>query len=184
MWSIPWNVRVSHADAPTRFEPLSVIVILTLPLRPTNLLRLMMNESLLREYTTSMCMTLLDRQVYRATHLLTSFRPSFTRNEPNKSAPQYINGGSSLILSLGKAAIFVAEAFLSTPCTWHTPRWYIWPKSYILSPKNQRTLFGSLSCLDQHELIIHDTSVLSTQQFCRILAITLDVVSHLPDLTF
>ena len=51
IWSISWNTRDSSADAPTRFEPLSDLIILTLPLRPTNLLKLMMNESVLREYT-------------------------------------------------------------------------------------------------------------------------------------
>ena len=91
---------------------LSDLIILTLPLHPTNLLKLMMNESVLREYTTSMCMALLDRQVYRAPYLLTSFRPSFARNEPNKSTTQYVNGGSSLILSLVKLAIF---------CCWSLP---------------------------------------------------------------
>ena len=106
IWSISWNARDSSADAPTRFEPLSDLIILTFPLHATNLLKLMINESVLREYTTSMCMALLDRQVYRAPYLLTSFRPSFTRNEPNKSTPQYVNGGSSLILSLGKSSNF------------------------------------------------------------------------------
>ena len=104
--SISWNARDSSADVQTKFEPLSDLIILTFPLHPTNLLKLMMNESVLREYTTSMCMALLDRQVYRAPYFLTSFRPSFTRNEPNKSTPQYVNGGSSLILSLGKSSNF------------------------------------------------------------------------------
>ena len=63
IWSISWNTRVSSVDAPTWFKPLSDLIILTLPLRPTNLLKLMMNESVLRKYTTSMCMALLDRQV-------------------------------------------------------------------------------------------------------------------------
>ena len=88
-----------------------------------------------------------------------------------------------LIHSLvGKPAIFVAEPFLSTVCTWHTSRWIIWPKSYIfLSPKNQRTLFDSLSFLHQRELLVHDTNVLTTQQFCRILV---GVASQVSALTF
>ena len=105
--SISWNARDSSADVQTKFEALSDLIILTFPLHPTNLLKLMMNESVLREYTTSVCMALLDKQVYRAPYLLTSFRPSFTRNEPNKSTPQYVNGGS-----LGKSAIF---------CCWSLP---------------------------------------------------------------
>ena len=152
-------------------QPLSDLIILTFPLYTTNFLKLMMNESVLREYTTSMCMALLDRQLYRAPYLLTSFQPSFRRNEPNTSTPQYTNGASSLILSLGKSAIFVAEDSLTATCTWHTSRWYLWQKSYIMSPKNQRILFGSLSCLDQHELLVHDTNILPTQQFCKIFCI-------------
>ena len=71
---------------------------------------------------------------------------------------------------------FVAEVFLSTACTWHTSRWYSWPRSYILSSQNLRTLFGLLSCLDQHELIVHDTSVLPTQKIW-ILPPTLNILS-------
>ena len=128
------------------WTPLSDLIILTLPLHPTNLLKLMMNESVLREYTTSMCMALLDRQVYRASYLLTSFWAS---------------------------------------SRWYnTSRWYNWPNSYILSPKNLRTLFGSLLCLDQSKLLVNDTSVLPTQQFCRIMATTPGVASNLPLLTF
>ena len=48
---------------------------------------------------------------------------------------------------------FVGEAFLLTACTWHTSRCYTSAKSYILPTKNQRTLFGSLSHLNQHELV-------------------------------
>ena len=97
-------------------QPLSDLIILTFPLYTTNFLKLMMNESVLREYTTSMCMALLDRQLYRAPYLLTSFQPSFRRNEPNTSTPQYTNGASSLILSLGKSAIF---------CCWRLPHNYL-----------------------------------------------------------
>ena len=75
--------------------------------------------------------------------------------------------------------LFVAEAFHTTACTWDTSRWYIWPKSYIL-----KTLIGSLLHLDQYELLVHDTSVLTTQQFCRILATALGVTFHLQVLTF
>ena len=106
IWSISWNVRVSSDDALTWFEPLLDLIILTLPPHPTNLLKFMMNESVLREYTTSTSMALLNRQVYRAPCLLTSSRPSFTRNDPSKSTPQYVNGGFSLILFPEKSVIF------------------------------------------------------------------------------
>ena len=85
---------------------------------------------------------------------------------------------------LANLPFFVAEAFLLTDCIWHTSRWFIWPKSYILLSKIQKILFCSLSCLDQRELLVHDTSILPIQQFCRILPTTLDVASHLPVLTF
>ena len=52
-------------------------------------------------------MALLERQVYNAPYLLTSFRPSFTTNRQNKSILQYVNGGSSLIMSFDKSANFL-----------------------------------------------------------------------------
>ena len=152
-------------------QPLSDLIILTFPLYPTNFLKLMMNESVLREYTTSMCMALLDRQLYRAPYLLTSFQPSFRRNEPIR--PPH---STQMVLlhsycPWANLPFFVAEDSLTTTCTWHTSRWYLWHKSYIMSPKNQRILFGSLSCLDQHELLVHDTNILPIQQFCKIFCI-------------
>ena len=60
-------------------------------------------------------MVLLDRQVYRAPYLLTSFPLSFTRNKPNTPTAQYVNGGSSLILSLGKFDIFLSLKPSSQP---------------------------------------------------------------------
>ena len=51
-------------------------------------------------------MALFDRHLYRAPYLLTFFQPSFTRNEPNKSTPVYVNGVSSPILSFGKCTVF------------------------------------------------------------------------------
>ena len=152
----------SSVDAPTWFKPLSDLIILTLPLRPTNLLKLIMNESVLREYTTSICMTLLERQVHRAQYLLTSFWLSPTRNDTNKSNPRYVNGGSSLILSLGKSAIF---------CCWSLPLNCLHQtlqdgtSDQKVKSCHQRTLFGSLQCLNQHELLAHDTNSAILQDF-------------------
>ena len=101
-------------------EPLSDLIIPISPLHPTNLLKLMMNESVLRECTTSLCIALLGRQVHTTPYILTSFWPPFTTNNPIKSAPQFVSGDFSLILSLVKSAIFVTEIFLSTDCTWRT----------------------------------------------------------------
>ena len=66
MWSICWNAQMSSAVAETKFKPLSNLVILTLSLHPTCLLKLIMKESVLRECTTSMCIVLFERQVYWA----------------------------------------------------------------------------------------------------------------------
>ena len=110
MWSISWNARVSSVDAPTRFEPLPDLIILTITYAP-HLLKIMMNDESVNqcsESTQPHCIwpALLDRQVYRAPYLSTSFWPSFRRNEPNKSTSQCVNGASLLLLSLGKSVIF------------------------------------------------------------------------------
>ena len=152
----------SSVDAPTWFKPLSDLIILTLPLRPTNLLKLIMNESVLREYTTSICMTLLERQVHRAQYLLTSFWPSPTRNDTNKSNPRYVNGGSSLILSLGKSATFCCWS-LPVNCLHQTLQ--DGTSDQKVKSCHQRTLFGSLQCLNQHELLAHDTNSAILQDF-------------------
>lgn len=96
---------------PTKSEPFSDLITLTLPLHPTNSRKLTMNVSVLRKYTNTMCMALIDRQVHRATNPLTSFRRSFTMNVSNKSTSQYINGGSSLILPFDKSVIYCCRSF-------------------------------------------------------------------------
>ena len=138
IWSISWNARVSSDDALTWFEPLLDLIILTLPPHPTNLLKFMMNEPVLREYTTSTSMALLNRQVYRAPCLLTSSRPSFTRNDPNKSTRQYVNGGFSLILFPEKS---VKEIYSSPKCLLWTDLIISFSTIFIPSKSN-----GTLKC--------------------------------------
>ena len=139
---------------PARFEPLSDLVISILPLRPSNLLKLMMNESVLREDITSMCMGLLERQLYRGPYRLTSFRQSLHKKWTKQVHPIACKCWFLIHSLLEKMDHFpVAAAFLSTACTWHTSRWYIWPKSHILSPKSREPDLGhchastSMSCL-------------------------------------
>ena len=43
IWYISWNAQVSSVDAPTRFEPLSDLIILTITYAP-HLLKIMMND--------------------------------------------------------------------------------------------------------------------------------------------
>lgn len=78
MWSIPWNVQMSFID---KFEPLPDLIILTLTQFPTNLLKSMMNESVLWEGTNTMCIVLLVIQVYRAPYLLISLQPSSVQKD-------------------------------------------------------------------------------------------------------
>ena len=100
-------IHSSSADAPTEFAPLSDLIILTIPLRPMKRLKLKMKESVLNKWTTSICIALLERQVYKVPpYFLTSFQPSFTTDGPKISTPQYVNSGSIHILSFGKSAIF------------------------------------------------------------------------------
>ena len=132
---------------------------------------------MLRQNTTSTCMALLDKQVYTVP-LFWLLPTILYKKEPNKYTPQYINGDFSVILSLGKSANFCCWS-LSLNCLHLTHFKMIQltkPRSYILSSQNLRTLFGLLSCLDQHELIVHDTSVLPTQKIW-ILPPTLNILS-------
>ena len=82
-------------------------------------LKLKINESVLNEWTTSTCIALLERHVYKAPFFLISFRSSFNTNSLKLSTSQYVNGGSIHILSLGKSAIF---------CCWSCP-----PNCFYLS---------------------------------------------------
>ena len=112
LWSIFWKTRISSADSPIKFGPLSDLTNLTIPLLPKKRLKIKMKESVLEERTTSICISLLQRQVYKAPHFLTSFQTCFSTNGPKISTPQYVNGGSIQILSFGKSAIF---------CCWSCP---------------------------------------------------------------
>ena len=125
---------------------------------PMKHLKLKMNESVLNEWTNSISMALLEREVYKASYLLTSFQPSFTTNDPKISTPQYVNGSS-----------------IMHPIFWQT--WYLFfclncplnclhlahfqtliaPMNCILSSKNQKILFGWLWYLNQYLRPWHDT---------------------------
>ena len=112
LWSIYWKAHISSADTPTKFVPLSDLIILTISLCPMKHLKLKMSKSVLNEWTTSICTALLERQTYKAPYILISLQPSFTTNGPNILMPQYVHGGSIHILSFGKSAFF---------CCWSWP---------------------------------------------------------------
>ena len=57
---------------PTRFKPLSDLIIQTVSLCPTNLLKFLMNESVVKESLT-LCMALLYRQIYKEPGFNVSF---------------------------------------------------------------------------------------------------------------
>ena len=77
-----------------------------------DLLNNMIKESVVLLRVTSICTALDERQVNNAPYRFFSLRPSLTVKGPNISIPQYLTGGSSLILSLGKSAIC---------CCWNIP---------------------------------------------------------------
>ena len=54
---------------------------------------------------------------------------------------------------------------------------------YVTSPKNQGLISFIAMPLDEHELLVSDTSILPTQQFCWIFTTAQGVASHLPVLT-
>ena len=96
---------------------------------------------------------------------------------------QYVNGVSSPMLSFGKSAVFCCWS-LSLNCLHLTHFKMIHEKVKSCHLKNKRALFGSLSSFNQHGLLAHDPCALSTLQFCRILASTMDVAFHLPEVIF
>ena len=72
----------------------------------------MMNESVLRENTTSMCVVLLDRKVYRVPYLLTSLLTIFHKKWTKQAHTTVCQWCSLALLSLGKSVIF---------CCWSLP---------------------------------------------------------------
>ena len=127
---------------------------------------------------------LLDWQLYRALYLLTCFKPSSTRNDQKKSTPQYVNDGSSLILSFSKSSFL---------CCWNLPLNYLHlthfkvihlAKELHLVTKKSENLIWLIVMVWSAWATCYDTSVLPTQQLCRIFAAALAVNFHLPLLTF
>ena len=95
-----------------KLEPLSLPNTL-FPLRATNQQRACMKESVSRLQVHSIWTALLDKHVNSAPYLLSSFLPSFIRKGPNMSTPQFVKGGSSIVLSVGRSAICCSPSF---PC--------------------------------------------------------------------
>ena len=87
--------------APLKLEPLLKHICLTFPLQAINLLSAWMNESV-----SGLCVTLIwtARQVNIAP-VSYHFSLSLTMNVPTILMVQWMNGGPSLNLSLGKSAI-------------------------------------------------------------------------------
>ena len=81
------------------------------PLRVTNRRRVCMKESVSRLQLHSIWTALLDKHVDSGPYLLSSFFPSFIRKGPNMSTPQFVKGGSSIVLSVGRSAIFCSPSF-------------------------------------------------------------------------
>ena len=81
------------------------------PLRATKRCRACMKESVCRLQVHSIWTALLDKHVNSAPYLLSSFLPSFIRKGPNMSTPQFVKGDSSVILSVGRSAIFCSPSF-------------------------------------------------------------------------
>ena len=81
------------------------------PLRATKRCRACMKESVSRLQVHSIWTALLDKHVNSAPNLLSSFLSSFIRKGPNMSTPQFVKGDSSVILSVGRSAIFCSPSF-------------------------------------------------------------------------
>ena len=76
-----------------------------------NRLKAWINESVSILEVHSIWNALLAKQVKSTPYLFSSFLPSFIKKGPNMSTPQFVNGGPSRVLSVGKSAIFCSPSF-------------------------------------------------------------------------
>ena len=76
-----------------------------------NCLKAWINESVSILQVHSIWTALLAKQVKSALYLFNSFLPSFIKKGPNMSTLQFVNGGPSRVLSVGKSAIFCSPSF-------------------------------------------------------------------------
>ena len=100
LWFITENALFGFALAPTKFMPLSVLIIRALLLLDTNLWSACMKALVDTEFVDSIWIALLERHVKRHQYLFISLWCSFTKMGSNMSIPQYVNGGSWESLSL------------------------------------------------------------------------------------
>ena len=84
--------------------------ILIFPLLAMNHLKAWINESVSILQVHSIWTALLAKQVKSVLYLFSSFLPSFIKKGPNMSTPQFVNGGPSRVLSVGKSAIFCSPS--------------------------------------------------------------------------
>ena len=76
------------AENPTELVPLPDLISLTFPLRPINIRKHIMKQSVLREFAASVWIARLEKQVNNVPYHFSSWRPSFTTNGRKKSTPQ------------------------------------------------------------------------------------------------
>ena len=111
LWSISLKAFPSSFCTPTKLDPLSLCKTLMFPLLEINRRIACMKESVSILQVHSICIALLDKHVKIALYFLSSFLPSFIRNEPKISTPQLVDGGPSNVLSFGRPAIFCLPSF-------------------------------------------------------------------------
>ena len=94
---------------PKKLEPLSLRNTLMFRFHATNRRRVCMKESLFRLQVHSTA--LLDKNLNSAPYLVNSFLHFFIRKGPNMSTTQFAKGSSSIVLSVGRSAIFCFPSF-------------------------------------------------------------------------
>ena len=105
-WLRPFMNSFSSVEAPTKLDPLSENILRGQPRRLVNLRNELMNASVSAVSTVSRCTQRTVKQVYKHTHRFNSLRPCLTVTGPNKSAPQFQNGGSpTAARAVGRLAI-------------------------------------------------------------------------------
>ena len=92
-------------SAPTKFVPLSLIIVLGLPLRAINLLVALRQLSVSNLGTTSICTALIVRQLKRQHYGFSFPRPIFTMKRPKKSTPTFVKTVEASNCSSSRSAI-------------------------------------------------------------------------------
>ena len=102
---VPCSNVLCKLSAPTNFVPLSLMIVLGLPLRAINRMIVLRQLSVSNLGTTSICTALKVRHVQRQHHRSSCLRPIFTVNGPKYLTPTFVKAVAASNRSSGRSAI-------------------------------------------------------------------------------